>query len=386
MDFKFTEEEERFRKEVREFIQKEFPPGWEGYGYLFDFPERFWELRQSIARRATEKGWTVRGEERRGISDVEHLILTEEAAYYGVPGLGTLSIGDVLIRNCGTEEQKKRFLPIFAKGDVFCGLGLSEPNAGSDLASLQTRAVKDGDSYIINGQKTWQSEAHHAKWTCLLVRTDPNVPKHRGLSMFLVDMNSPGITIQLVENCYGDKIFGDVFYENVRVPEENLIGGENQGWRVTASLLVTERGGIERIAASKHMLDELVRYAKETRRNGEILAQNPLVRQKLAQLATEIEAGRWFAYRVAWMQSKGLTPGIEVSVSKVYGGELVQRVGRVAVEILGLHSQLTGESKRAALGGKVQYWSLHTLCRTIGGGSSEMQRNIIARGLGLPRE
>lgn len=381
MDFKFTQEEEAFRREVREFIQAERPPGWEGYGYLFDFPSEYWEFGQRVSEKATARGWGPRG----GLSDIQRLILSEEGAYWGIPRLGSVTFAIHILENHGTEEQKKKFLPIFLKGDVFSGIGLSEPDAGSDLASLKTTATRDGDHYIINGQKTWQSEAHHAEWTCLLVRTDPNLPKQKGLSCFLVDMKTPGITIQLVENCYGDMIFGDVFYDGVRVHEEYLIGGENQGWQVGATLLAAERGGVERIAASQRMLDELVKYAKETRRNGEILAKNPMIRQKLAQLAIDIEAGRWLCYRLAWMRSKGLRIGNETSVAKLYGGELVQRVGRVATEVLGLHSQLMSDSKGAHLTGKVPYWSLHTLCRTLGGGSSEMQRNIIARTLGLPR-
>ena len=383
MDFKFTEEEEKFRKEVREFIQQELPPGWEGHGYLFDFPAQYWDLRQTIHRKLKTKGWGPG----QNLNEIEKLIMTEEASYWGAPGFSLSNFGEILVSHFGTEEQKKRFLPLLTGHEVtFIGLGLSEPNAGSDLAALQTKAVKDGDSYIINGQKTWQTDAQHAEWTVLLVRTNPNVPKHRGLSTILVDMKTPGITIQLLRNCYKEDIFADVFYDNVRVPEINLVGGENKGWQVMPQLLVAERGGAERIGASKRMLDELVKYAKETRRNGKTLAENPLVRQKLAQLAIEIEAGRWFTYRIAWMQSKGLLPAIETSVAKLYGGELVQRVGRVGMEILGLHGQLTADSKWKALGGKVQYWSLHTLCRTLGGGSSEMQRDIIARSLGLPRQ
>jgi alkylation response protein AidB-like acyl-CoA dehydrogenase len=204
--------------------------------------------------------------------------------------------------------------------------------------------------------------------------------------MFLMDMKTPGITIETIKNCTGDEIFADVFYDNVRVPAISLIGGENNGWKVVNGLLVTERGGIERMAASRRMLDELVQYTKETKRNGKLLCENPIIRQKLAQLAIDIEAGRLFVYRIAWMQSQGVMPGVEVSVAKLFGGELVQRVGRVAMEILGLHGQLTMQSKHKALGGKCQYWALHTLCRTLGGGSSEMQRNIIARYLGMPRE
>src|SRR4030042_3085865 len=382
MNFKFTEQEEAFRKEVRDFIHQELPDGWEGHGFLFDFPDQYWDLRVGIMRKLREKGWGPGGK----LNEIEHLILTEEGAYWGAPGFATTNLAAVLVSKFGNEEQKKHYLPIVAGEKIcFCGMGLSEPNAGSDMASVQTRAVRDGDYYVINGQKTWQTDAHRAAYSALLVRTDPNVPKHKGLSMFLMDMKTPGITIELLRNCYGDEIFADVFYDNVRGPDTRLIGGENNGWKVVNGLLVTERGGIERSAASKRMLDELIKYIKETRRNGEILAKNPMIRQKLAQIAIDIEAGRWFVYRLAWMQSKGIMPGIEVSIAKLFGGELVQRIGRVGMEVLGLHGQLTMDSKVKVLGGKFQYWSLHTLCRTLGGGSSEMQRNIIARSLGLPR-
>lgn len=383
MDFKFTEEEEAFRKEVRDYIHRELPAYWEGHGYLFDFPEQYWDMRVDMMLKLRKKGWVLGVK----LDEIKYLIMTEEAAYWGAPGFTAPNFAAILVNKFGTEEQKKHYLPIVETEDIcFCVIGLSEPNAGSDLASVQTKAVRDGDYYVINGQKTWQTDAHRADYTALLVRTDPNVPKHKGLSMFLMDMKTPGITIELIKNCTGDEIFADVFYDNVRVPAISLFGGENNGWKVVNGLLVTERGGIERIATSKRMLDELVKYTKETRRNGEVLAKNPLIRQKLAQLAIDIEAGRWFVYRIAWMQSKGIMSGIEVSVAKLFGGELVQRVGRVGMEILGLHGQLTMDSKHKALGGKFQYWALHTLCRTLGGGSSEMQRNIIARSLGMPRE
>ena len=383
MDFKFTQEEEAFRKEVQGFIQQVLPADWEGHGYLFDFPDEYWDLRIEIMLKVKAMGWGSGGK----LNEIEHLILAEEGAYWGVPGFVVPNFIGVLINRFGTEEQKKHYMPITTGEKLyFCVIGLSEPNAGSDLASVQTKAVRDGDYYVINGQKTWQTDAHRADYVALLARTDPDAPKHKGLSIFLVDMKTPGITIELLKNCYGDEIFADVFYDNARVPAISLIGGENNGWKVVNGLLVAERGGIERMAASKRMLDELVQYTKETRRNGEILAKNPLIRQKLAQLAIDIEAGRWLVYRIVCMQSKGLMPGVEVSVAKLFGGELVQRVGRVAMEILGLHGQLTMQSKHKALGGKSQYWALHTLCRTLGGGSSEMQRNIIARYLGMPRE
>jgi len=383
MDFRFTEEDEAFRKEVREFIRQELPADWEGHGFLFDFPDQYWDMRLDIMRKLRKKGWALGVK----LNEIQNIIMQEEGAYLGAPGVSFAHFAAILVNKFGNEEQKKHYLPLVDTDDIcFCGPGLSEPNAGSDLASVQTRAVRDGDHYVINGQKTWQTDAHHAQYTALLVRTNPDVPKHKGLSMFLMDMKTPGITIETIKNCTGDEIFADVFYDNVRVPAISLIGGENNGWKVVNGLLVTERGGIERMAASRRMLDELITYTKETRRNGKLLSEDPRIRQKLAQLAIDIEAGRLFVYRLAWMQSNGVMPGVEVSVAKLFGGELVQRVGRVAMEILGLHGQLTMQSKHKALGGKSQYWALHTLCRTLGGGSSEMQRNIIARYLGMPRE
>lgn len=383
MEFSFTEQEEAFREEVREFIHANLPADHHGIGFLFDFPEPFWDLRKELTSKVKAKGWGPGGK----LNEIEHLILIEEGAYWGIPGFSISNFAAPLIEKFGNEEQKREFLPIVTSDAVtFSGLGLSEPNAGSDLASLQCKAHKDGDYWVINGQKTWQTDAHHAEYTVLLVRTDPDLPRHKGLSMFLMDMTIPGITIELIKNCYREEIFADVFYDNVRVHEKYLIGGVNNGWNVVNGLLVKERGGVERVATSKRILDELIKYAKETKRNGKFLSENPSVRQKLAQLAIDIEVGRWFCYRNAWLQHKGIMPRIEISVAKLFGGELVQRVGRVGQEILGLHGQLLLDTKKAPIGGKIPYWTLHTLCRTIGGGSSEMQRNIIARNLGLPRE
>ncbi len=314
MNFKFTEEEEAFRKEVRDFIHQELPADWEGHGFLFDFPDQYWDFRMEMMKKLRKKGWEHGGK----LSEIEYLILTEEAAYWGAPGFSGSNFSELLITKFGNEEQQKYWLPIVTEENfAFCGMGLSEPNAGSDLASLQTRAVRDGDYYVINGQKTWQTDAHHVSYTALLVRTDPNVAKHKGLSMFLVDMKLPGITIEPLKNCYGDEIFADVFYDNVRVPAISLIGGENNGWKVVNGLLITERGGIDRVAASKRMLDEIVKYTKEAKRNGKPLAENPTVRQKIAQLAIEIEVGRWLCYRIAWMINKGMPPDTEVSIAKL---------------------------------------------------------------------
>jgi len=383
MNFGFTEQEEAFRKEVREFILTNLPDDWEGHGFLFDFPEQYWPTRRKFAKLLAERDWAPGGK----LNMIEFLIMTEEAAYWGAPGFSLSNFAEPLIRKFGNEEQKKHYLPLVTGNMIdFCGLGLSEPNAGSDLAALQTKAVKDGNEWVINGQKTWQTDAHHAQYTALLVRTNDK-PRHKGLSMFLVDMNTPGITIAMLRNCYREEIFAEVFYDNVRVPEMCLIGGEGNGWAVVNGLLVTERGGVERAASSKRMLDEYVKYAKVTKRNGKLLADDPHIRAKIAQLAIDIEIVKWFCYRNAWLQYKDIVPRIEISVAKLPGGQLVQTAGKIGMEVLGLYGQLMLGSKgnKKHLGGKVPYYQLHTLCRTIGGGTSEMHRDIIARNLGLPR-
>jgi len=397
MDFHFTEEQETFRQEIRNFLAGELPPDWMERGVLDLESAESDAFFRSMALKLGKKGWLsltwpkeYGGQER---TQIEQLILSEEMAYHGgneAPGvniMGCKMLAPTLLLY-GTEEQKRRHLPGIAKGEVMWCEGFSEPGAGSDLASLQLRAVEEEDCYVINGQKTYISFAHRADWCFFLARTDPEaMPKHRGISFFLVDhRNTPGITISPLINLADIHSFNEVFFDDVRVPKENMVGEKNRGWFVALAVLSFERSGIERPAWGRRLFEQLVQYAKETERDGVPLARYPLIRQKLAELAIEIEISRLFCYRVAWLQSQGLTLNYEASVSRVFGAELVQRITNTGLQIMGLYGQLGPSSRWAPLAGLMEREYLHGLALTIAAGTSEVQRNIIAiRGLSLPR-
>ncbi len=388
MDFRFTEEEEAFRRDVKEFLKKEWTLG---HADLED-PKQFdgaWEFEKRLGK----KGWLNMHWPKeyggQGASHMMQLVLREEMAYVGarvVDGQGVYMIGPCLMIH-GTEEQKKRFLPPIANSEVVWSQGFSEPNAGSDLASLQLRAVKDGDDYILNGQKTWTTMGGHGQWMHVMARTDTNAPKHRGISYFVVDMKSPGISTQPIVNMAGKAGFDDTYFDEVRVPKDQMIGEENRGWYVALTTLDFERSSIGFSAECLRTLEDLIEWAGETKRNGEPILKDPLVRHRLAELAIEIEASRLINYNVTWMQSRGLVPNYQASMAKTFGTELQQRVANTGVHLMGLYGALDEESKWAPLEGRIKYLYLWTVGVTIYAGSNEIQRNIMAqRGLGLPRE
>jgi len=389
MDFSFTEEEERFRAEVRGFLEKEVTEE-----LLRDLEERGEvDFSREFTKKLAKKGWLAMSWPKEygggGASMMEQLIFSEELGYHHAPSgahrQGINLIGPCLIVH-GTEEQKEKHLKAITRGEVVWCQGFSEPNAGSDLASLQCRAVADGDDYVIDGQKVWTTNAHRADWCHLLTRTDPDAPRHRGISYFLVDMKSPGISVRPLINMLASHDFNEVFLDNVRVPKENMIGEKNQGWYVSQTTLNFERSGIAVPASARRTLEQLVEYAKETKRNGKPLAEDPIIRHKLSEMAVEIEVGRMIAYRVAWMQSKGLIPSYEASMSKLYGTELVKSLGDIGMQIMGLYSQLETGSKWVPLRGRIERAYLFSLGATIAMGTSEIMKNIIAvRGLELPR-
>ncbi|PIU57394.1 MAG: acyl-CoA dehydrogenase [Chloroflexi bacterium CG07_land_8_20_14_0_80_51_10] len=392
MNFRFTKEEESFRQEVRGFLEKELPPGWTKRILcpIMDMHEidDVWEVNKVLAPKLGEKGWLsltwpkeYGGSEASPILD---LIFQEELFYYGAPGrdpYGVGMVGPTLIR-FATEEQKRIHLEPIAKGKLFWCEGYSEPEAGSDLASLQTRATEDGDSFVINGQKVWTSGGHRADWCFLLARTDPEAPKHRGISCFMVDMKTPGVEVRPLINIIGAHGFNEIYFDDVRVPNENLVGEKNQGWRIAMALLDFERAWIEPAAVGRHLLEEVIEYTKE----GTEFEMNPPLRHRLAEAAIEIEIARLFAYRSAWLHSKGITPSYEAAESKVFGSELFQRVANIAMQLLGFYGQIEEGSKWAPLMGKIQQLYLAALGFTIAAGTSEVQRDVIAaRGLYLPR-
>ncbi len=312
-------------------------------------------------------------------------IFEEEINYYGAPGLdASLTYGIVsptLIYHCN-EEQKRKHLPPIARGETIWCEGFSEPNAGSDLAALSTRAVDHGDYFVIDGQKAWTTLGHVADWGIFLCRTDPDAPRHRGISMFLVDMNTPGITKNPVRNLLGRMVWTETFLDEVRIPRENIVGKKNQGWQIAMDTLNRERSGMEWLAAARRGLDRMVGYVKER----ESLAKNPIIRQKLASLRTDVEVARLLCYHVEWLREQGATPIHEASMAKVYTAELSVRVAKTSLQILGTYGQLAKGSRWAPLGGSVVEEFLGYAPWEIAGGATEVQRNVIATmGLGLPR-
>jgi alkylation response protein AidB-like acyl-CoA dehydrogenase len=261
----------------------------------------------------------------------------------------------------------------------------SEPNAGSDLASLTTTAIRKGDEYIMNGQKTWTSGAHRADWGFGVFKTDLDAPKHRNLSFLLVDMKTPGVTINPILYMDMGHLYNEVYFDDAHVPAENIVGEEGKGWQVTQVLAGFERSNLEFIITAQRQLEDLVKYCNETRLNGELLAKNLLIRNRLAGIACDIEAARCLAYRVADLQDKNQFTMFDASAVKVFAGELSERMAFVAVDILGPYGQVK-PSKWAPLYGfwEAQYQQCFTL--TISMGTNEIQKNIISwYGLGLPR-
>lgn len=378
MDFQFAPEEEAFRAEVRSFIQAEFPKVRDG---------------ESFTKKLSEKGWlTMSWPVEYGGQAAGHmrqLVYNEEMAYHRAPGqtMGTDRVGPTIIL-FGTAEQKAEFLPKIVRDELHWCQGFSEPGSGSDLASLQTRAIRDGDSYVVNGQKIWTSLARRADYMILLARTDPDAPKHRGITYFLLDMKSPGITVRPLAQMNGRADFNEVFFEEVRVPATAVVGEVNRGWYVSTATLDFERSGIGRVIGSLRTYEEMVEYARKAPSRDDshaTLFSVPSVRHALADIGLGFVVGRLMSYRVAWMQSKQLIPNYEASMAKTFGTELAQKLARVAINSLGLAGQLSSGA-RAPLGGRISDAYLSTVSLTIAAGTSEINRNIIAqRGLGLPR-
>ena len=392
MDFTFAPEHEAFRDEIRTFLKRELPPDWDGMGEDGQFEGEGWEFTRRMSKKLSEEGWLTLawpkeygGQER---SIMEQVVYREEMVYSQVPGAdmgvgGVSWVGPVLMRH-GTEEQKRHLSRIAAGEEYWCTL-YSEPGSGSDLASLQTRAVRDGDEYVVNGSKIWTSGGHKADWGWLAVRTDPDAPKHKGVSIFLLDMTSPGVTVRPIIDMAGNHNFNEVFFDDVRIPANQLVGEENQGWYVLATALDFERSGVHASAGGRRTMERLSDFLEE--RPLEIDSPRGMImRHRFAELAIEINVARYMAYRVAWLQSMGGVPNLEASISKTYGSEFSQRLSRFAIDLLGMYGQLAPGSKWARLKGRMSKSYLSSVSATIAAGTSEIQRNIIAtRGLGLPR-
>ncbi|MDY7019127.1 MAG: acyl-CoA dehydrogenase family protein, partial [Chloroflexota bacterium] len=325
-----------------------------------------------------------------GASLWEQLVYDEETYYWGVPGVsmgvsGVDWVGPSLM-TFGSEEQKNKYIPLISSGEpdgVWC-TGYSEPNAGSDFANIQTRAVREGDEYVINGQKIWTSAAHRARWCWLATRTDFGVSKkHQGITIFIVDMKSPGVKVNPLINYAGYHIFNEVFFDDVRVPVSNLVGEENRGWYHLMQSLAFERGsvGSKNYGCNKRILDELVQYVRETQ-----LSQNPIIRQKLADRAIEVETSRMFAYETVWRVSQGATVTCEAARDKAYSDQVGERLAVTGTEILGVYSQVDPHSRWAKVKGSIQLLYLFFPGMATAAGTDDIEKNVIAQlGLGLPR-
>lgn len=395
MNFHLTPEQETIRAGIREFLRDNLPEDFEespvGAEWSGD-PEEH-EIALAFNKKLAARGWlTAHWPKEYGglsLSIMEQVVLREEISYRRAPILnanGLNMLGPVLMLY-GTEEQRARHLPGIAHADVMWAQGYSEPNAGSDLASLQTRAVRDGDEYVLNGSKIWTGHGLNADWIFVLARTDPTVPKHKGISFFLMPMKTPGITVLPLRSMTNHIHFCQEYFEDVRVPAENLVGAENQGWYIGAALLDFERSGIGSASGMRRSLSELIDFCRQNGTLGQpSIAHRPELRLKIADRYIETETGRNLSYRIASIQQAGKVPNYEASIAKVFFSELGVRLAYTGFQVLQLYGQVREEDKYAKMRSRFGLGTQTYLTTTLGGGTSEIQRNIIAtRGLGLPR-
>ena len=403
MDFSYTPSQESFRAELRTWLETNsgevFGRGGEGLGgstaSLLDVrDDGRWNQMLDYHRRLYQSGYVALHWPKEwgggGADLVEQSIYQDEVLRLGLPlyGANQLAIDRIgpTIMLMGTDEQKQRHLQPMLTGEQIWCQGYSEPNAGSDLAAIQTRAVVEGDSFVVNGQKVWTSLAQRSDWQVLLVRTDPEAPKHKGISYLLVDMHTPGITVRPLVQMTGEAGFNEVFYDNVRVPKENLVGEINQGWQVSIATLMFERvsGGTRHPV--ERTINELVELAKQVDFEGVPAQQHPYVRQKLAAFVSEARCLRLSRYRSLTSQLRGKVPGPESSFGKLFATELNLRVAMFADELLGPYGLLESDSLGSVESGKWTHRTLAARGLTIAAGSSEIQHNIIGeRVLKLPK-
>jgi len=396
MDLNYTAEEERFRDEVRAWLAANLPKDGESLYHESEKMDEWMAFLKGWQRKLYDAGWSGISWPKeyggRGATIIEELIFTEEMARARAPNLMNVSIGIELVGPAiihhGTEEQKRRYLPKILSAEEIWSQGFSEPGAGSDLASLRTVAVEEDNHFGVTGQKVWTSWAEYSEYCILLARTDPAAPKHKGISCLLVDMHSPGITIRPTVQITGEAEFSEVFFDDVRVPKENLLGGINQGWKVAMTILAHERGtsAIRYQIRFRSELDDLINLAKSFARDGHQAAEDPLLKQKLAQSFIEVEILKYNIYRSVTQIMRSGKPGPESSIVKLFWSEMDRRQKEAGMETLGMYSQLVQHSKWAIDHGRWPRAFLWSRAGTIYAGSSEIQRNVIAeRVLGLPK-
>jgi len=403
MNLSYSAEYEQFRAEVRQFLKENWtdedrnsaPPP-DGRAAMLGAIIRIDERATAFRLKAIERGYLYRHVPKRyggGEQPPDTLratIIAEEFRHAHAPGelmgQGPSMLVPTLVEH-GTEEQKQYFIRDTLLGKITWCQGYSEPGSGSDLASLRTRAVLEGDSWIVNGQKIWTSNADTAEWMFCLVRTEPAAPKHDGISYLLIDMKTPGIDARPLRQMTGDADFNEVFLDNVRVPAKNIVGKRGHGWVVSRSTLKHERALIGSSLLSRRTLDGLIMLAQALNLRGQPAIKDPLIRNRIVELETKVLANEYHGYRLLTMQAHNEEPGLAGLVSKLYGTTLGYDIAKLAMDMLGDRGLLApGEDSAPAMGMFVSayMWSLGVL---IAGGTANIQRNVIAeRGLGLPRD
>jgi alkylation response protein AidB-like acyl-CoA dehydrogenase len=382
VDLTLSPAEEAFRDELRAWL-RENHPGAEPSG-----EEAAFQFRRDWQRRLNEAGLAGLSWPKeyggRGASLIEQAIFNEEIVRARTPQVANvlgLAMGGPTVIAHGSEQQRKRFLPPILSADEIWCQGFSEPESGSDLASLKTRAVADGGEWVVTGQKVWTTFAHHAKWCMLVARTDPDAPKHKGLTYFLMDMEQDAVQVRPLRQITGESEFNELFIEEARIPDENIVGGEGNGWAVAITTLMHERAtlafGLQ--VAVQIALGELVEHARSARAmNGRPASEDPVIRQRLAQLLIEAEVLRLNAYRSLSATMRTGVPGPEGSLGKWQWSEVNQALTELAIEIAGPRAMLA-EHEWA-------YRFLRARANSIEGGTTEILKNIVAeRVLGLPR-
>ncbi len=320
-----------------------------------------------------------------GLGPVHLHLLMSEFEYWGVPGpdLTVTSIAPMIMRH-GTEQNKREFLPAIARGEMTCALGYSEPDAGTDLASLRTRAVRDGDEWVINGSKIWNSGAQRSTHEWLCVRTDPDAPRHRGISVIVVPVDSSGVRIRPLIAWSGYRT-NEVFFDDVRVPVTNLIGEENRGWSYITGALDLERGALTNAGDLRRALDELQVLARTPRMDGSVPLDNPAIRRRLAQAEADVDVAGLMGHEASSMLADGVIPTVEVSVEKVFSSELRQRIADLGIDLLGAEGLLAHRNPEARAGGRFEKLYRFAPLMRFGGGTNEVLRDVIAqRGHGMP--
>ncbi len=397
MDFRLTEKQEALKQEFDDFFREEMKNAPPEYGHgglegMYDTDEGF-EFHKHMARKLGEKGWLSNAWPKeyggKDASLIDQFIFHETKEKHNAPGIDIFGVdmfAPTLIIGAN-DEQKKRLLPPIAKGEVVYCQGWSEPNAGSDLASLNTTAIKDGDHYVVNGQKIWTTGGHRADHMFLLARSNPKEKRGKGLSVFNLRMDLPGVEVRPIKYMNNRHIYNEVFFTDVRIPEYDRIGPENEGWKLTRETMNFERSGVGMYVYANNLLNMLIDYVKTTKRDGKYLSENPIVRQKIAEVHSDIEVGYTLAQRITWTQEKAglMFAASMASESKVFGSELAQKVSNIGTEIMGFYGQLS-ESKWSPYHGIMIDQYQMCMGGNIAAGSSEIQRNIIAwAGLSLPR-